>query len=851
MNGLEYFLWLTMAQADGTAVSTSEVSAGMTAVKVGDVVRGMLTESSALADHGPVQWYSLVPEEDGELTLALDSYDFDAFLRVESPQAETLVEDDDSGIGDNSSLAFAAIRETRYRIAVAARHAGQVGEFVFSVQKDPAPKRSVAEVLDADQAWLARSAERALVRGDLGRAAYCRGSESGIAFDRGRYDEALSAVEAFLQLVIKRGDFQAQGKAYAQLTSVHHALGNYQQALEYNRMQREVWNQCLGSDGDFHVLVNLGVIQTTMGEFAKAKATLEQALPLTRQTSATFGVRWSLEATTLQILGMIHLRCGDYLAAREYAEQHLALAIARGSAEQEATALTELARVHVVLSENIRAREFLERSLFLARSNGLPFRVIGALHGLGQLFRQQGALSQAGECFQESLNLSRETGGQRDQCTALGNLALIRFEVGDLDLALEHSRNHYDLAHRLQLRDIEADALCTLSHIHRKRGDLETASESAHKALAIWGEIGSESGSLHAQIATIRAALARGQLDQADGDLRQAEGQLESRHILALEVEEAGSIRSRYSEFAEAEHDLVAARIESCGADPSEIICIAADGFARVGRWKGRALLEAMATLRSDARVPQMRQWRQARKERMAQRDVVLRRISMVLGKAASGPELDALRTQARELFEEIDRLSDSLAAGSASEAELRRPPAVSANDVQHVLKGPRSLLIDFEEGEEALYAYVLTPTQGPIFLTLGLRTEIDQEIRAYLDSISNPERLGTARTIASRGRALFDRLLAPALAAAGSKVDGMIIVPCAELCRLPIEALVSSAGAVNSLSFARLEFVLDRFEVSYAPACSVLVQLDRTPPRDSEPRVLVMADPYYEGVSQ
>ena len=67
-------------------------------------------------------------------------------------------------------------------------------------------------------------------------------------------------------------------------------------------------------------LANLGLVALDHGDYAAAKAYLEQALALHRQQGDRLG-----EANQLGNLGLVAQNQGDYAAAKAYLEQALAL----------------------------------------------------------------------------------------------------------------------------------------------------------------------------------------------------------------------------------------------------------------------------------------------------------------------------------------------------------------------------------------------------------------------------------------------------------------------------------------------------------------------------------------------
>ncbi|HKB15961.1 MAG TPA: CHAT domain-containing protein, partial [Planctomycetota bacterium] len=169
----------------------------------------------------------------------------------------------------------------------------------------------------------------------------------------------------------------------------------------------------------------------------------------------------------------------------------------------------------------------------------------------------------------------------------------------------------------------------------------------------------------------------------------------------------------------------------------------------------------------------------------------------------------------------------------------------VEPESVRRVL-GKHTALVEYAGGDRKLYAYVLS--EGILsFHVLGEREAIDREVRSFLGDLWDPNSIGPLERVATQGRALFERLLAPALREAGGEVDRLVVIPTPSLAVLPFEALVAGTkGSGEPRSFADLEFVLDRYEVSYAPSSPVLVELDSLGPRRERGEVLLLADPRY-----
>jgi CHAT domain-containing protein len=218
--------------------------------------------------------------------------------------------------------------------------------------------------------------------------------------------------------------------------------------------------------------------------------------------------------------------------------------------------------------------------------------------------------------------------------------------------------------------------------------------------------------------------------------------------------------------------------------------------------------------------------------------------MSAAIRGGAPAEELERLRAEAGARLAEAEELAARLRAISPRDASIDLPLETSPDELVRAALPPRTVLVEYAEGEGRVDAYVLGA--GVLELVhLGSRAAISSEIERYLAAIGEPARAATPAEIARTGRALFERLLAPALAAAGGEVEGLVIVPSASLAALPFEALVVEGGA-DAGGFDELVFVIERWDLTYGPSSPVLVELARSEPRASAGRVLVLADPRY-----
>src|SRR5262245_41663769 len=385
--------WLAATALVGQASMPRSRPSESETVRVGEPVGGTLGPGdSALPGHGPSKRLSFPSESPGPLTLTLESFDFDAFLRVEDEAGGTVAEDDNGGVETNARVVLDAKAGVRYRVLVGAAKEG-AGEFALSVARGKVDRPRGAALLDAGIAYRARAAERALSRGDKKAAAAHRLEEGRKRLSRSQFDGARVANEASLALSREVGDRAGEAKA----------------------------------------LGGLGNVDFALGDCTSARRRQEECLALWRELGDRAG-----EASALGNLGNVDHRVGDYSKAREHHERSVALYREAGSRTGEARSLGNLANALRSLGENTRAQEVLERSLALCRDLGDRAGEASALVSLGNVFYFIADYPKALEHHEESLSLFRQLGDRSGEVKALGNLGIVLRSIGDYPRARGH-----------------------------------------------------------------------------------------------------------------------------------------------------------------------------------------------------------------------------------------------------------------------------------------------------------------------------------------------------------------------------------------------------------------------------
>ena len=298
---------------------------------------------------------------------------------------------------------------------------------------------------------------------------------------------------------LQAGARGARGEAAASLIGHHFRLGgqdataadyyrragDHARALYANREALDHYQTALALGHPATVALHeaTGDLHTLLGEYSAGLRAYESAAALARP--ADLG---RLEHK----LGQLHERRGLW----ELADSHYCAALEH---YRTTSAHGDLARLHVDRSrvayrsgDPDRARAMAQEALGLAVGDAEAEAL--AHNTLGLLARQAGDLAAARAHLERSLALAESAGTPAARVAALNNLARLRGAAGEIDAALALLEQALDLAARQGDRHREAALLNHRADWLHRAGRDEEAMPSLKAAVAIYAEIGMESG---------------------------------------------------------------------------------------------------------------------------------------------------------------------------------------------------------------------------------------------------------------------------------------------------------------------------------------------------------------------
>jgi DNA-binding SARP family transcriptional activator/predicted ATPase len=268
-----------------------------------------------------------------------------------------------------------------------------------------------------------------------------------------------------------------QAPNYARSLFAHReALTHYQSALALGHPQTAALHQACG---DSHL---------RLGAYTAALASYERAAALGSASELPH-----LE----QKIGQVHYRRGEWGLAERHFEQAAAL-------WEETADPSDLARLYIDWSttatragDDDKAQQYALKAQSHAHD---PLTQAYTYNILGILTRHRGGLTSATAYFEQSYDLAKTHDFLAVQITALNNLALVETAVANpqaahayLQTALKHCLTYGDRHWEAALRNNLADTLHQL-------GDEEEAMNQLKTAVAIYAEIGKETGQWQPEI---------------------------------------------------------------------------------------------------------------------------------------------------------------------------------------------------------------------------------------------------------------------------------------------------------------------------------------------------------------
>ncbi|MDD4964975.1 MAG: tetratricopeptide repeat protein [Gallionella sp.] len=228
---------------------------------------------------------------------------------------------------------------------------------------------------------------------------------SSIFHARGDYDTALDYIQKSLVISREIGDKAGEGTELNNLSSIYHARGDYDTALDYLQQSLEIQQEIGEKVGESAVLNNLSQIYKVQGDYVTALYYLQQSLSISRVIGFKKGVGQSLNN-----LATIAYAKGDYDTALRYSQQSMAIRLEIGNKAGIGQSLNNLSQIYMARGDYVTATDYSQQSLAIQREIGDQAGISLSLYNVGHIYLQNGEPVLAMQHWREAYQIAKKIG---------------------------------------------------------------------------------------------------------------------------------------------------------------------------------------------------------------------------------------------------------------------------------------------------------------------------------------------------------------------------------------------------------------------------------------------------------
>lgn len=618
-------------------------------------------------------------------------------------------------------------------------------------------------------------------------------------------------------------------------------IGNYKLAEENDSIQLELGKIFYEKSGDSSFLEvtralerklnlsRLNRMRMIHGSFDR-NAQIDSLLAV-RDVYVRHGLR-TQELTTDLLLGELYIAFARADCPKALARFLNALTIAREENlhSWEAHSLIGLARLFKVIKRDDIAREYFEKAREIGERIEDPIVLYRALYGLARIELAIGDPAVAYRKFMEARELSTTVFLRRDDGTIHYALGEAMRKMGDMEAALGELNRAKEWAQEKGFEIALLDISFSIGQIYEETGSLEDAKELYEEIIYSAADSCMSSSQWNAALRLGIMAEREGYIQDAMDWYRNAISCLEFyRGKMGLEELKLPFLENKMLPYER----LIG------------LLYRASRGSQSKGKTEEMALEYCeRSRMRSFLDVCGMKPpWPEAEveEELVGKERLLLQRVNQLRMRLISGSASASDREMALKEIEDLKlalvelRLSRELST-SKDAAGSGYPDILMLDDVRKKILDPGTCILEYFVGDESSFAWLLEQ-DGIRMVELPQLSHEYRPAGLYIDLLSQGD-----QPHSSIGKRLYRDLIGPFEDDILSK-SSLIIVPDGALNYLPFESLAIDNGSHTGDD---IKYLIDEFEISYAPSISTLLALlDRPASRSgSRDRILALGDP-------
>ncbi len=545
------------------------------------------------------------------------------------------------------------------------------------------------------------------------------------------------------------------------------------------------------------------------------------------------------EARCLNNIGLYFFKVNRYSKALTLYEN--ALQILRRTdyyPEDKADCLNNIALIHLSLGNYDKALRYLQEAMELDLKMHDIASVALDLKNIGTVFRNKGEnkknysdIRESLRYYLECLKLLKNNQHEHLHPDLVNNIGLTHFSLADYLTALDYFHLALDEATAARrVGDIGAIA-CNIGQAYLQMGNLAEARAYFIKSLELAVRSNREE-------ILWETYLGLGQCFEEDLESASALSCFEKaadiidtiRQQLSWDDQKTGFARDKWKVYEAWVDHLLQKRQTEPGSD------IDLEIWRVVERAKARTLAEGLAQTENPGQMtpdPELLRERKRLTRNMSAS------ISRLARRGLSSDERKSLLENLERDQDGYDTLKDRFAVDRDALSSPLPSSIISIDAVQRNLLDADSAIVEFFLGEKRSLVILITPEQMAV-VPLSSRSTIEDSLRAYLKILATPP--DNKFHGLKAGSRIYRELFSALDGRLGQFTKNLIIVPDGVLCYLPFETLVR--GQSDS---GEGKFLVESFQISYAPSVSSLALLAARQPASRESgRILAMGDPAY-----
>jgi tetratricopeptide (TPR) repeat protein len=219
------------------------------------------------------------------------------------------------------------------------------------------------------------------------------------------YREFLLLQSQLLSIAQRLEDSQQERCALNQLGNAYHALGNYEQSIDFYQSSLTIVREMGDRQGEGRILGNLGMAYNRLGKYEKAIGLYHQSLNISRKIDDLQG-----EGITLGNLGSLYFYRGQYEDAISFYQQHYIIECKIGDRQGEGIALANLGEAELKVEQYSESFTHNQLALEIFREIGDRASESATLKNLAELHQALGKIEKAQHYCHQALALATELG---------------------------------------------------------------------------------------------------------------------------------------------------------------------------------------------------------------------------------------------------------------------------------------------------------------------------------------------------------------------------------------------------------------------------------------------------------